>query len=259
MKILITGGGGYIGNSLFNNLKKKYNVISVKRQNFDLSNSHETANYFHGKYFDIIIHTAVSGGSRLTTDTYSDMDNNLRMYYNLLNNRNKFGKLIHFGSGAEITAPESPYGLSKRIINKSIIEQNNFYNLRIFGLFDENELDTRFIKSSIQKCKKNEYINIYQNKFFDFFYMQDLLSIVDCYIKNEFSYKLFECTYIKKYTLYDIAKYICNLYKIDHKKNIHVENTELGFPYTGNTTDQNFINFIGLEKGIDIVSKHLYE
>ena len=38
MNILITGGNGYIAKSLHNALKDKYNVLSVSRDNFDLTN-----------------------------------------------------------------------------------------------------------------------------------------------------------------------------------------------------------------------------
>ena len=108
MKILITGGNGYIAKNLYSAFKDKYDVTSITRQNFDLTDSFETLKYLSNKYFDIVIHCAVSGGSRLKPDTWGDMDNNLKMYYNLLNCKNKFGAMIHFGSGAEMNAHESP-------------------------------------------------------------------------------------------------------------------------------------------------------
>jgi len=185
VKILITGGNGYISKSLYNSLKNVYDVVTLSRDDFDLRDQFETIKYFSNKYFDTVIHCAVSGGSRLRQDTINDMDNNLQMYYNLLNCKNKFGKLIHFGSGAEITQPETPYGLSKRVITKSILEQKNFYNIRIFAVFDENELDTRFIKGNIKRYVNKEPIIIHQDKFMDFFYMKDLVSLVDYYIQSE--------------------------------------------------------------------------
>ena len=139
IKILITGGNGYIAKSLHNSLKDKYDVISITRQDFDLTDPFETLKYFSNKYFDIVIHCAVSGGSRLKQETWKDMDDNLKMYYNLLSCKNKFTKLIHFGSGAETNTSELPYGLSKRVIAKSMLEQDNFYNIKIFAVFDEND------------------------------------------------------------------------------------------------------------------------
>ena len=187
--ILITGGNGYIAKSLYNSLKNSYEITTLTRNNFDLNHFKVLDSYLKHKYFDVVIHCAVSGGSRLKEDITNDMDNNLQMYYNLLNCKDRFGKLIHFGSGAEITQPESPYGLSKRVIAKSILEQENFYNIRIFAVFDENELDTRFIKGNIQRYINKEQIIIHQDKFMDFFYMKDLVSLVDYYIQNEMGEK----------------------------------------------------------------------
>jgi UDP-glucose 4-epimerase len=246
MKILITGGNGYIAKSLYNSLKDKYDITCITRQDFDLTNSSETLKYFSNKYFDVIIHCAVSGGSRLRSDSWNDMDNNLKMYYNLLNCSDRFEKLIHFGSGAETNAPESPYGLSKRVIANSILEQKNFYNIKIFGVFDENELDTRFIKGNIKRYINKESMIIHQDKFMDFFYMKDLISLVDYYINNDNLPKQIDCSYDKLYKLSNVVNIINDLddYKVDIK--IKQEGTDLSYYGIANV----LLNFIGLEQGI---------
>ena len=106
-------------------------------------------NGFEGKQFDVVIHTAVVGGSRLKKEDSSILDQNLKMHYNLLDQQDKYTKFIYFGSGAEVH-PNTPYGLSKFIINQSTKDKPNFHNLRIYGVFDENEWETRFIKTNIK-------------------------------------------------------------------------------------------------------------
>jgi GDP-L-fucose synthase len=181
------------------------------------------------------------------------MDNNLQLYYNLLNCRDRFGKLIHFGSGAEITQPESPYGLSKRVIAKSILEQENFYNIRIFAVFDENELDTRFIKGNIKRYINKEQIIIHQDKFMDFFYMKDLVSLVDYYIQTENPPKEIDCSYPESYSLFNIANMINNL--DTHKVHITFNQDKIGENYCGNSNT--LLNYIGLEEGIKQVYNKL--
>jgi len=253
MKILITGGNGYIAKSLYNSLKNSYEITTLTRNNFDLNHFKILDSYLKHKYFDVVIHCAVSGGDRFKQETWKDMDNNLQMYYNLLNCRDRFGKLIHFGSGAEITQPESPYGLSKRVIAKSILEQENFYNIRIFAAFDENELDTRFIKGNIKRYINKEPIIIHQDKLMDFFYMKDLISLVDYYIQNENPPKEIDCSYSESKTLFDIANMINNL--DTHKVHIIFNNNGMGEKYCGNPNT--LLNYIGLEVGINEVYNKL--
>jgi GDP-L-fucose synthase len=253
IKILITGGNGYIAKSLYNSLKDKYDITCATRQDFDLTNSFETIKYFSDKYFDIVIHCAVSGGSRLKSDNWKIMDNNLKMYYNLLNCKDKFNKLIHFGSGAETNAPESPYGLSKRVIANSILEQDNFYNIKIFAVFDENELDTRFIKGNIKRYINKESIIIHQDKWMDFFYIKDLISLIDYYINNINLPKQTDCSYAGLYKLSEIASMINEL--DEHKVDVKIEQKGMALSYYGIANVM--IDFIGLKEGIKEVYNKL--
>lgn len=244
--ILITGRSGYIARSLYKELSNKYNITCIGRDTLDLTNSIDTRVYMRDKHFDVVIHTAVSGGSRLKKDNYLDMDINLSMYYNLLQNKLSYDKLIHFGSGAEIHMADEPYGLSKKVIGKSIEEINNFYNLRIYAVFDENELNTRFIKSCIQRYIDKEDMQIHEYKQMDFFYMQDLISVVDYYINNDSLPKTYDCVYEDKKRLIDIAMIINNL--SDYKVAISASNN-FGTNYIGEYKSIG-INYIGLEEGI---------
>ena len=247
LKILITGVAGYVGKSLYNSFVDIYDVTGIVRNNLDLTSYESTNKFFQGKYFDVVIHCAVSGGSRLKEESYADMDINLLMYYNLLQHKQNFGKLIHFGSGAEINAPDSPYGLSKRVISKSISNIDNFYDIRIYAVFDENELDTRFIKSNILRYINNENLIVHENKEMDFFYMKDLIKIVEYCIQTDQPYRSsIYCTYTDSYRLFYIANMINNL--DTHRVGIEVERDN-GKPYTGLFNDL-VLPYIGLEQGI---------
>jgi len=247
MKILITGGNGYIAKSIYSSLHTKYNITTVGRKDFDLTNWDQTNEWFTNKSFDIIIHTAISGGNRLDKDTDVVIRENILMYRNLLSQQDKFTKFINLGSGAELNNPTSPYGISKQAIADSIFTKPNFLNIRIFAVFDENELSTRYIKSNIQRYINHEDIIIHEDKQMDFFYMVDFITLVDYFIsKEEWLYNEIDCTYMEKYKLTDIAKIINNLdnYKVKIKLG-----TTTGKPYIGFWRGLP-IKIIGLEKGI---------
>ena len=205
MKILITGIDGYIGKSLCYNLND-YNITGINRKICDLTNSEQVDNFFKDKYFDVVIHCASAGGSRLKKDDNDIFINNMKMFENLVSNESKYKKFIHFGSGAQYT-PNNPYGLSKKLIADMINEKPNFYNLIIYGVFDENELDTRFIKANILKCINDEPMAIHKDKYMDFFHMDDLVDLVEFYINNDGD-KSVECKYEEVYRLTHISEMI---------------------------------------------------
>lgn len=247
MDILITGGSGYIAKALCRNLKHKHNITTITQQNFDLCSYDSTCEWFNERQFDIVLHTAISGGSRLHEDDSVVLQQNLAMYNNLLVNKHHFKKLISFGSGAEMFLRDTPYGTSKNKIAESIENTENFYNLRIFGVFDENELFTRFIKANILRYIKKEPMIIHTNKIMDFIYMQDLISTVEYYVTNIHLAKHINCCYEEKYTLKTIANMINSL--DIHKVPIITENkTQLEF-YCGDSGLPP-IDIIGLPQGI---------
>ena len=94
MDILITGGSGYIAKALNDNLK--HNITTPTRQNFDLSSYDATCEWFNERQFDVVLHTAISGGSRLHEDDSVVLQQNLAMYNNLLVNKTPVTKSVNF-------------------------------------------------------------------------------------------------------------------------------------------------------------------
>ena len=247
MNILVTGSDGYIGSSIKKYFNKSYNITYVNRKILDLRDPIATNKFFINKMFNVVIHTAASGGNRLVPDNCDTLDNNLLMYYNLLNNRQHFNKFIYFGSGAEFFKPPTMYSLSKQVIYNSILEKNNFYNIRLYGVFNEDELDRRFIKTCIINNKTNRNINIFKDKRMDFIYMEDLLKLIDYYINNNDMPKSIDCTYKKTYKLTEIAEFINSL---DNKVDVTITNSGLD-EYCGKyDMFLEKINYIGLKEGI---------
>lgn len=250
MKILVTGKNGYVGKSIINKLKG-YDIVGIGREDFDLTNRSETKEYFKDKKFDCVIHTANVGGSRLTKDNSDILFNNIAMFNNLSSQFVSFDHLISFGSGAERMYPTDPYGLSKSVINSFIKSKDNFTNIRIFGVFDENEWDTRFIKSNIKRYINKEPLVIHQNKFMDFIYMDDLIKLIEYSITNP-HYKLLEANYVQPYSLLDIALFINEL--STHRCDIDIKEKGMADAYTG-ALNQLKLPYIGMEKAL----KRVYE
>ena len=255
MKILVTGKNGYVGSSIINKLQYSdqvpYDIIGVGRDDFDLTNRIETKEFFRGKKFDCVIHTANVGGSRLSKDSSDILFKNISMFNNLCSQFVCYDHLISFGSGVERMYPTDPYGLSKSIINSIIKSEKKYTNIRIFGVFDENEWDTRFIKSNIKRYINKEPLIIHQNKFMDFIYMDDLIKLINYSVTHP-HHKLLEANYVQPYTLLDIALFINEL--SSHRCEIKFQEEGIADPYTGGL-NQLKLPYIGMERAL----KRVYE
>ena len=262
LKVLITGCNGYIARNLAESLTS-YDLTLTNRENLNLLDHSQVKNFFADKYFDVVIHTATSGGSRLKEDGTEVFYENCLMHQNILENSQFFDKYISFGSGAELdrrydidtsadlrTAfPVDPYGMSKNFIAKSGLMYPNFHNIRIFNVFNHNEIVSRMIKNNIFNYIKKQPITIHQNKYMDFFFMDDLCKVVKFVIESNLNQKIINCSYMKKFSLYDIAQIINNL--SDYQVDVVLENDKLGLNYYGEYNLHLFnIELSGLHLGI---------
>jgi dTDP-4-dehydrorhamnose reductase len=246
MNVLVTGSNGYIGKSIIDSKINDVKFFEGSRKTIDLYNKDSILDFINKNKIDTIIHCAIEGGNRLKKDDANIFYNNLLMFENLLFCRNYIHKFINLASGSEfdrskdihlkkeedifINVPKDYYGLSKNIIAQKCLIYKNFHNLRIFGCFDENELNTRFIKSCIIKSRINETITIYEDKLMDFFYLKDLISVIEYFLFFDSRFQDINLSYENKNKLSQIAKKIINENK--SKSNIIIE-TEHCLNYNG--------------------------
>ena len=224
MNVLITGSNGYIGKSIINFNIEGIKIFHGNRQTINLFDKEAIKFFIKKNKIDSVIHCAIEGGSRLKKDDSNTFYNNILVFENLYSCKDLLYKFINFASGAEFDrqtninlkneenifecVPKDYYGLSKNIIAKKVLTTDNFYNLRIFGCFDENESENRCIKTCILKSKKNEQIIIHEDKIMDFFYVQDLISVVKYILLNNSAHQDINLCYKNKYKLSEIAKKI---------------------------------------------------
>lgn len=272
MKILLTGANGFIARNLKTFFLSDSLEVSVLHRGIaDLCDRQQVNDFFKDKTFDVVIHCASVGGNRTKLDDVSCVNTNLSMFYNLMEHRDKFKKFINLGSGAELDRnkhingssslqncfPIDDYGLSKNIIAKVGSQIPNFYNVRIFNVFNYDELETRMIKNNIKKYINKENIIIHQDKYMDFFYINDLYRVLINIILNTTSPKTIDCSYPEKLKLSDVANKINNL--SDYKVDVVIENEGLGNEYRGNPSALYPTNLILNIKGLDFGLRETYE
>lgn len=269
-KILILGSGSYVAQSIYPALKEKYNVTTLSHQELDLTNLSELKKILKNDNYDFVINCAVKGGRRIKQDSGQDCYENILSQENLLACNNLYKHLIIFGSGIEYDRTKDVflekeeifrsvsteyYGLSKYVNSRRAAQYNNIINLRIFAVFSELEHEHRFIKTNIKNYIDKKPITIFDNQFYDFFYMEDLITVIKHFIENPpEKYTEINCVYKEKLLLSCVARIINSL--DNYEVPIIIEKmSNKGYSGDGSKMESLKLNFIGLNQGI----KQVYE
>lgn len=257
MKIAVIGANGFVGSSLYKHLSKKYTTVPVTRTTVDILNLDNLKKYLSANTFDTIVICAATMQNNIT-----DLHNNLGLMINFYHCRNLFGKLINTASGAEYDrmtdinlAPESDifvkkpndfYGLSQNLRSQLCFSTENFYNLRIFNCFGRNEISTRIFP----RLLSSQYeFPINNDRYFDYFSIQDLCTVVDYFVCNTSAVKDINCVYTKKYLISEVANKFIDMHKLNFQ--IKIE-SKSNLNYTGDASKLNALglNLNGLEHGL---------
>jgi nucleoside-diphosphate-sugar epimerase len=216
MKVCVLGAGGFVGK----NLLRGTNWVGVTHNELDLTNQKAVEDYFKTHDYDVVIHCAVIGGSRLKPDDGDVIYKNILMFENVV--RVFKGKVLYFSSGAALRGnpPIDPYGLSKWIIDRRIETITDAYSLRIWGCYGPDELSTRF--SAV--CKEKGHVVIDKDRYFDFIDIEDVKKIVQEYVTGSIDKKEYNLVYPEKLLLSQWAERFGATWEIKDK-------TELGEGY----------------------------
>lgn len=249
--ILITGAGpnGVTGRRIKEDLENSYNILSPSSKELNLVNSQAVDEFFASHKIDYIIHSAVMTPSRgnLNSSEYSEVEDNLRMYFNLAKQSKDFKKMFYFGSGAEFDKtlpivdfreadsqtrmPKDKYGFIKYILNQNAINSDKIYNLRLFGTINPYERYTKnVICNLIAKAVIGSPLNLRQNCCFSFVDIDDVAAIIDYGFQNELRYHDYNVA-SGTYQLKDIANAINGQF-CNGKNTVSFERTGLSKEYT---------------------------
>ena len=211
-KVCVLGASGFVGKNLLQGMQ----WIGVTRQDLDLTDQVAVEKYFRTHEYDVVIHCAVIGGSRLKPDDGDVIHKNILMFENVV--RVFKGKLIYFSSGAALRGnpPTDPYGLSKWMIDKRIKTIDEAYSLRIWGCYGPGELSTRF--SAV--CREKGHIVIDKDRYFDFVDIEYVRKIVFDYVHGYLDDKEYNLVYPEKLLLSQWAERFGATWEIKDKSGL---------------------------------------
>ncbi|MBW2968143.1 NAD(P)-dependent oxidoreductase [Candidatus Woesearchaeota archaeon] len=208
MKILITGGSGFIGKNLIDYLSKDHEVLAPRHKELELMDESAVSAFFAKNKIDVVIHAANFGGNRKQGDYKDVVKKNLKIFFNLAGNSHRYRRMIFFGSGAEYDhkkdvvnvtesdfgkrVPEEDYGFYKYVCSKYIAKSDNIINLRLFGVFGRYEdPDIRFISNIMCRAMFDLPVEVNQNRLMDYVDVRDLCRIVEHFLNNSAKSKFY--------------------------------------------------------------------
>ncbi len=212
MKLLITGGNGFIGKNLTAHWTERHQVLAPGRSELDLTDSEAVADYLQLHRFDAVIHGATERSNRALVSRPDQVERNCRMFFNLASQARHFGRMLFLSSGAVYDRPHwrprmredyfgchipaDPYGFSKYVCARSIDGSANIFEMRLFGVFGRHEdWRVRFISNACCRAVFDMPITIRQNVVFDYLDVEDLGWLLEACLARDLRYRQYNvCT-----------------------------------------------------------------
>ena len=250
-KVLITGGSGFIGRNLVEHLGDRFDISAPNSAELNLLDEHSVRDFLRRGNFDVVVHAATTRSNRSLGAPADMLDRNCRMFFNLARNPALFGKMLHFGSGAEYgreclparvsegyfdtRVPRDAYGFSKYICAKYAEQIGNIFVLRLFAVFGKYEAwEVRFISNACARVAKGLPIVIRQNVAFDYLYVDDLAKLTAWFIANQPRQRAYNVCRGRTFTLLELARMVAAVSGRDPE--ITVRHQGMGAEYSGDNT-----------------------
>lgn len=249
-KVFLTGGSGFLGKNIKEQLKDKYEIYAPSSAELDLLSEIDLSKYLENKNFDVVIHAANKGGLR-GNKVEGVLHDNLRMFFNIIRAKSLYGKLIVFGSGAEydkrnqvadvkeedfdLTVPVDEYGFSKYVMAKYAMNNDYITHLRFFGVYGKYEdFCTRFISNMICLALYDKPLKINQNVYFDYIYVNDAIKILEHTVERDMNFRCYNIGRGEKIDLLSLAQIVLRVMQKDLP--IHIVNDGFGNEYSCNVS-----------------------
>lgn len=269
MRVLFTGGTGFIGRNVLPILEERFEVTAPGRSGLPLLDAPAVRAYLAKDRFDAVIHCAHPRTAEHATDpNRSAFEESLRMFLSFYAARALFGRLIYLGSGAEYddtleiasvreqecarSIPKDGFGLAKYLMNDMARRGGNVHNLCVFGCYGPGEPESGFISHCIRCCLRGESVTIGQDRFVDFLHVNDLGRAMVWAVGHSPEHSMYHVCSGERALLSRVAAEVCR--QTENQRPVVIESPGLGREYTADNSqfvrESGIFPAVSLEEGI---------
>ncbi|MEI6726084.1 MAG: NAD(P)-dependent oxidoreductase [Actinomycetes bacterium] len=223
MRVLITGGSGFIGRHLVEGLRGSFDVDAPATAELDLLDTVAVGAYLRKGHFEAVVHAATWDATRTSgKDPGFVLENSLRMFHNLARERAAFTRLVNLGSGAEYdrgrellrvredefdrVVPSDQYGYAKYLMRKHCELTPGLLNLSLFGVFGSFEdWRLRFLSNACCHAVFDLPIEVGRDALFDYIAVEDVAEAVSWCLRSETEEGSFNVCSGEGHSLVDLA------------------------------------------------------
>ena len=273
--VLITGAGptGVTGRAIKEYLENDYVILAPSSKELDLTDDAAVRSYFDAHHIDFVVHCATyrSNISQTTHMFDEELESNLRMFFSLASQSEKYEKMIYLGSGAEFdksrpivnikeeqfgeSIPKDKYGFGKYIMNQHCRNSKNIYNLRMFGTLNPYERYTKNVVCNLcAKAVMGLPLTLKRDVKFSWIDIRDVTKAIKFLLEHEVNRHDYNIALQKPYKLSYIAKIIQKIAGL--KEPVYFEQEGLNYEYScDNSLIQKNIplNYIQITESINCI------
>lgn len=275
MRILVTGGSGYIGKAFIKRYRKQFDIVAPTHEQMDLTDARSIEKQFKTARFDAVLHLAglEERGKRAPLEA-----DNLIMFKNIQYMAIAHGvkKLITVGEGAEFDRskpivdctedmfgryiPTDGYGLGRYLISLLASKDKITTVLRIFGVYGAGGGTNRPINRIVAAgARGKKQIVIDRDKTVSAVHIDDATRVIAEFIRGDYAKGDYNLVSGDKMSYLAIAKTVKRLVRRDGGDiEIVVKNPEPDNEYSASNEKLLSVmptRFVSMQTGI----KKLYE
>lgn len=248
MKVLLTGGSGFIGRNVVEQLGGRYEILAPTHADLELTDADAVAAWLVRHPVDAVIHAAVRPGHRNAANPSRQLEINLRMFTNLTRHSDAWGRMIYLSSGAAYgtqadvvharegdvgrRVPDDEHGFSRFVLAQLARQTANCVELRPFGVFGKHEdYAIRFISNAICKTLFDLPVTLRRDRSFSYLWVDDLMPVLAHFLEAPAASGAFNVTPDASDSLRDLAGLVVAVSGKDLP--VVVAEEGVGLEYTG--------------------------